>query len=567
MPKKIKISCLLFSLVFAGLCTHTNLAAAPPHPELLEELRERGDIAGLARIQARMAEKEKLGVNRIASPAPSQGNVRVLVLLIDYPDRAFRAGSTPTFYSNLLNGVNTSALSMRRYFADMSGGKLNLQIDVRGPYRASQNVAYYGANSTSTDFDVRPGHLVREAVIAARNAGVDFTPYDNRGTGNVDVVMVIAAGRGEEVSNAPNDIWSHAWTLQGSGAGTVTANGKVVNVYSIQPEFIRNPGDSTIGVFCHEFAHILGLPDLYDTEYETNGVGIFSLMAAGTWAGQNGSHPTPLLAWEKNRLGWITTKVPSAQAMSPHAFLRSSPSALPLSVSAGQATAAAPPLFYAIFAFGLFGLGGGCVWYRRRGGRIASFVTIFVFLLASAFFVVSCGDFFDWLLSDDPPHSNDPPPPGPGQISLGDIETARETIIIPLGDPDGQQYYFLENKVRRNGTWTQFLPGDGLLITHVHNGVIAATINRNEVNDGAARIHGVTVVEADNGNDLWARRNMGTASDLFRSRNFTPSTSPRTFYYTGTSPSWDRTDTALSKVYIESISAAGATMTFRYSVR
>jgi hypothetical protein len=67
----------------------------------------------------------------------------------------------------------------------------------------------------------------------------------------------------------------------------------------------------SIGVFCHEFGHLLGMPDLYDTDYSSNGLGNFCLMAAGSWgrvteSDPPGSCPVHPCAWNKYLLGWIT---------------------------------------------------------------------------------------------------------------------------------------------------------------------------------------------------------------------------------------------------------------------
>ena len=59
-----------------------------------------------------------------------------------------------------------------------------------------------------------------------------------------------------------------------------------------------------IGVFCHEFGHVLGLPDLYDTDYSSRGVGYWSMMAGGSWNG-GGLYPSHFDAWSKYQLGWV----------------------------------------------------------------------------------------------------------------------------------------------------------------------------------------------------------------------------------------------------------------------
>jgi hypothetical protein len=85
--------------------------------------------------------------------------------------------------------------------------------------------------------------------------------------------------------------------------------------------------------------------------------------------------------------------------------------------------------------------------------------------------------------------------------SLDDIETGHSALIVPLGDHQGHEYLLLENKVVVANTWTEYLPGGGLLITHCDNGLISAKMASNSVNSGLR--HGVTIVEADDDADLW----------------------------------------------------------------
>ena len=84
-----------------------------------------------------------------------------------------------------------------------------------------------------------------------------------------------------------------------------------VNSYVIQPETLPTAlggGQQTMGVFAHEFGHALGLPDLYDTTYNSEGVGEWSLMGYGSWLGisKDGDRPAHLDAWSKSVLGWVS---------------------------------------------------------------------------------------------------------------------------------------------------------------------------------------------------------------------------------------------------------------------
>jgi hypothetical protein len=70
------------------------------------------------------------------------------------------------------------------------------------------------------------------------------------------------------------------------------------------------PDEGKIGVFCHEFGHVLGLPDLYDYGYDSGAVGYWSIMASGSW-GSGGVTPVHFDAWSKVKLGFVSPVVPA----------------------------------------------------------------------------------------------------------------------------------------------------------------------------------------------------------------------------------------------------------------
>lgn len=229
--------------------------------------------------------------------------------------------STPQaqFFNKLLNGADASALSMKKYYSDMSLGALTLNFICVGPFRAPKTLAYYGANDSYGN-DRHPGELVGAAVDMAEAAGLDFSQFDNDRDGTIDGLLVAHAGPGEEMGGneyGSDAIWSHAWNLSSAmdfldGPGARLYDGVRIDSYSLQPEFYENPGDSTIGIFCHEFGHLLGLADMYDTTYESKGMGDYTLMSGGSWLGPsfNGSVPAPLTACERAQLGWVNLETP-----------------------------------------------------------------------------------------------------------------------------------------------------------------------------------------------------------------------------------------------------------------
>ncbi len=244
---------------------------------------------------------------------PTTGARKLICILMGFKDKAFT--KTQSDINNLFNQVGYSAGgatgSVKDYYNENSWNQFNLTVTVAGPYTAANNLSYYGSNDASGN-DMYPRELVTEGVNAA-DASVNFADFDNDGDGAVDGVYVLFAGYGEEAGAAANCIWSHAWNIP-----TVTKDGKTISKYSCSPELMGSSGTTLtgIGVICHEFGHVLGAPDYYDTNYGTggqfDGTGKWDMMAAGSW-NNNGLTPAHHNAYTKVKVyGWATATVLSA---------------------------------------------------------------------------------------------------------------------------------------------------------------------------------------------------------------------------------------------------------------
>ena len=267
---------------------------------------------------------------------PSFGIQKALLLLIDYPDQA--ATYTSAAFYNLSNqvgyNVNGQTGSFRDFYLAASYGNLTINTDVAGWFTAINNRATYGVDDINNRNFYNAVPLIREAVDAAEAAGIDFSIYDGDNDGAVDVVMVIHSGRGAEESGNAGDIWSHRWVLSALGL-QVTYDGKYIDDYIVQAEKLGTTTITNIGVMCHEFGHALGLPDLYDTDGGSEGLGNWCLMAGGTW-NNNGRTPAHPSVYCKDEMGWMVPTVLSGSGtISNMDYSQSSPAAFRLNSLVG----------------------------------------------------------------------------------------------------------------------------------------------------------------------------------------------------------------------------------------
>ena len=194
--------------------------------------------------------------------------------------------------------------SILQYFRDNSFGQYCPQLDFYGPVTISRNAVYYGQNSGGYDINSHVADMIVEACQLAHNQGADFSRYDYNNDGEVDWVVVVYAGHGEADSYFENTIWPHQYVLSATQK-QIQLDGKTINRYCCTNEISWKGGLSGIGVFVHEFSHILGLPDLYTTNgtmHKTSGE--WDVMDMGVY---NNDLLTPPMysAYERWWMGWL----------------------------------------------------------------------------------------------------------------------------------------------------------------------------------------------------------------------------------------------------------------------
>ncbi|MBI1787853.1 MAG: M6 family metalloprotease domain-containing protein [Acidobacteria bacterium] len=285
------------------------------------------------------------------------GTRTIPVLLAKYSN----TGSDPYPPANLQQELFGSfpTGTMTDYYREISYGRLTVTGTV-APWKTLAHADTFYEGGTGCNGicgSSKVGDLLKE-TLDLNDPTIDFSQFDNDGPdgipnsgdddGFVDFVAFVHPESGGECGNS--NVWSHRSTYDGwTGADYVTKDAKFgggfikIHDYVIMPS--RACDGSTmiqIGVFCHEFGHAFGLPDLYDTDRangDSAGIGNWCLMASGSWGGDGASpeRPTHMSAWSKQFLGWITPADVTAD-MRPAAIasMEDNPSAFKLVISPDQ---------------------------------------------------------------------------------------------------------------------------------------------------------------------------------------------------------------------------------------
>ncbi len=310
----------------------TVMAIAPPKPGVIppqgviqqatimaETYNEGGLAAKMRRIRDANIQHEVNGTRDLREDVYASFPV-IMGSYSDYDDDA-NAGNL--LQRELFDGPWPS-ITMTEHYEEMSLGQFHVSGSVYGWYELSQTGHHYGGVDNGWDGGV--GDFLQESLDAS-DIEIDFTQYDNDGDdgipnsgdddGEVDAVFFVHSGIGAEDGGVDNRIWSHSWSYSGaSGTGQayetndIGANGNpiTVNNYIIQPAENGTGDLIEIGVFSHEFGHALGLPDLYDTDGSSDGIGNWCLMSGGSWTSP--SSPAHMSAWCKEMMGWVIPVVP-----------------------------------------------------------------------------------------------------------------------------------------------------------------------------------------------------------------------------------------------------------------
>ncbi|MEX0907936.1 MAG: M6 family metalloprotease domain-containing protein, partial [Gemmatimonadota bacterium] len=267
-----------------------------------EQLAAGGDLDGMT--PGRLA----------AAGAALTGTLRIPVIPIHYADVAVPFGR-PALVQRLFGAGTPDTMSLAGYWDEVSGGLLGVDgvvspwIETRHPARHYLPADHFGWSSFGRVEELR------DEVLRAADRYMDFSQFDNDGPdgvpdsgdddGFVDFIALVYA------LPCPSDgagaIWPHRGAMTPFSTRSAGANGEAIRIadYVILP--VVDPvtcGPLQVGVLAHEMGHALGLPDLYDYDGTSQGIGAWGLMGTGSHAAHHS--PAHLGAWEKEQLGWVT---------------------------------------------------------------------------------------------------------------------------------------------------------------------------------------------------------------------------------------------------------------------
>lgn len=262
------------------------------------------------------------------SPTTVQGTLRLAAVMVDYANE--RSPSTEASVgAHLFGGGTPSDYTVTQYYAEASRGLLRVTGGVAARVGVPRSSAWYvGTRGNGAGVADSLRAFLRDVTTQLTARSIDWSAYTDPedtparpGSGDmvrrVSGLVLLHAGPGGPCDNGATAIWPHRWRLGAAlgapiltGQRTTSGTPIVLDDYIVQSANDCDArGLAPNGVVIHEVGHLLGLPDLYNTEAPSGGdpVGVWDLMSAGNYL--DPKRPTLLGAWSRVFLGWQTPTV------------------------------------------------------------------------------------------------------------------------------------------------------------------------------------------------------------------------------------------------------------------
>ena len=256
----------------------------------------------------KLQQKRQRPMQRLAK-YPTNGSPKSLVVLVNFADVKFSRETALEDFHAMLNqdgySENKATSSAREYFRESSFGQFDPDFVVVGPYDLPHPVSYYGANKGSNHDQNVAQMIIHACELADSIGGLDFTEFDTDSNKVLDNVFVYYAGHNEAEHAGDETIWPH----RGLVTGGHKLDGIRIQGYACTSELRGAKGTTQcgIGTFCHEFGHVLELPDFYVTDYSHDKPTLetWDIMAGGAYNNAGRTPPT-YSSYERFFCGWLT---------------------------------------------------------------------------------------------------------------------------------------------------------------------------------------------------------------------------------------------------------------------
>ncbi len=283
-----------------------------PHPLTLG----RSPSYNYQRIESNNSMTEKT----VQNGAPAAFTQNILLLRVSFTNQAFKYDAA-SFEQLMFSGSQ----SVKDYFLKASHNNYTLVGATESEGQINDGVVSVSLNLEHPNTKYGSTEMVH-AAFAAADPYIDYSSFDTNGDNSISAkelsIVLIVAGYensyGGSSALTPR-VWGHK-----SSVSSVTHDGVTLSPYTMFGErhatSLANEHQATIGIMAHELGHLmLALPDLYDTDGSSSGVGAWGLMGGGSWnyvSGHQGSTPAGMLAWSKDQVNFSHITDASAGATS-----------------------------------------------------------------------------------------------------------------------------------------------------------------------------------------------------------------------------------------------------------
>jgi len=300
---------VLAGVLLLGLGWPAHSVPVPPYMSHTRHEVLKDGVGNASLYHPSMA-KTRNGLRMIGSSVPTTGTVRLLAIPVQFqadtdpassgtgqmPYKTWGPASTPGYLQDRVTKLSD-------YYADTSKGKVTLICTLASVVTLPNTMAKYAQDMQNAQTIDQFSSIMTDTVnaITTNSLNISFAGYD--------IVMLIHAGCGQEMTMYKNDIWS----VEVTGTNIQTPDNQIITGYSLVPEtecgdllfsaanptidvqdyekdptkypnaFIPHYWDA-IGTWCHEVGHCFGLPDMYDVNYK-DGLSLqdWSLMGSGNY--------------------------------------------------------------------------------------------------------------------------------------------------------------------------------------------------------------------------------------------------------------------------------------------